>query len=523
MQSTIRPWIWSIAILFAPQAVALGLGGIDVDSHLGEPLRARIALLELTETDAASLEVQLASAEEYKRIGLHYPQGIAPGFRVVNEQGAAPFILISTPHHLKEPFLDLLITVSSSGGRISRAYTFLLDLSADPGAPRLLVIPEAEAQQTIRSQADISPEAGADDSHQPVGAGGASVGKHAIGRKVENRQRTSPSFDRGHITLAENDARMPDGRGMAGRHDRAQETRRFGELALALSVSLSISRSDPGSQSSREELADALQDELIAKEKTVAELNEQVAEMQTVIRMLQGRLGIRADSGVADTATGDIRGSAAIGAVSAKPGITVTATPVVPVEAESRGLWQQALFILVLLSLGAGGYFGYRRYRAARGWKQKTADDTDDIRRLSGTTELSREEADSVGEGASIVQPPKVLDMTLPFGDQSMKVPAVAQQVESILPPEYELLEEADIYLRFGHDKLAEEVLREAIKINPKNPQAYLTLLRVYESREDRLAFLSVAQHLKSLGDDNAWKKALEMGREFDPDNDFYH
>jgi tetratricopeptide repeat protein len=75
--------------------------------------------------------------------------------------------------------------------------------------------------------------------------------------------------------------------------------------------------------------------------------------------------------------------------------------------------------------------------------------------------------------------------------EKSMKTPAyVEQKTQSILPPEYETLEEADIYLRFGHDKLAEEALREAIKINPGNPQAYLTLLRICFSRKDSALFL---------------------------------
>ena len=104
-----------------------------------------------------------------------------------------------------------------------------------------------------------------------------------------------------------------------------------------------------------------------------------------------------------------------------------------------------------------------------------------------------------------------------------MKIPArAAQDAQPILLPEYELLEEAEINLRFGHDKLAEEVLKEAIKINPKNPHAYLILLRIYVAREDTAAFLAVGQRLKLLGDESAWKKAAEMGRKLDPDNQLY-
>lgn len=106
----------------------------------------------------------------------------------------------------------------------------------------------------------------------------------------------------------------------------------------------------------------------------------------------------------------------------------------------------------------------------------------------------------------------------------AMKVPAQTAEAkpQAILPPEYEMLEEADIYLRFGHDKLAEDALREAIKINPRNPQAYLILLRIYSSREDAAKFTEVAKQLKPIGDESVWARVVEMGRSLDPDNPFY-
>ena len=93
---------------------------------------------------------------------------------------------------------------------------------------------------------------------------------------------------------------------------------------------------------------------------------------------------------------------------------------------------------------------------------------------------------------------------------------------ESLLPPEYEMLEEADIYLRFGNDKLAEVALKEAVKINPKNPQPYLKLLLIYFSRKDSAAFLAVAQQLKPLCDEITWSRVAEMGRGLDPNNALY-
>jgi pilus assembly protein FimV len=124
---------------------------------------------------------------------------------------------------------------------------------------------------------------------------------------------------------------------------------------------------------------------------------------------------------------------------------------------------------------------------------------------------------------AESVQPSAMAKTPVPVSWQSMKIPTHSEhKMQSILPPEYEMLEEADIYLRFGHDKLAEEALREAIKINPSNPQPYLTLSRIYFSREDSAAFLAVAKQLKSFGDESVWPRVVEMGRKLDPNNAFY-
>jgi Tfp pilus assembly protein FimV len=127
-------------------------------------------------------------------------------------------------------------------------------------------------------------------------------------------------------------------------------------------------------------------------------------------------------------------------------------------------------------------------------------------------------------EETELAEAPAIAETSRTKVVQTFKTPAhTEQKIQSMLPPEYEMLEEADIYLRFGHDKLAEEALRAAIKINPRNPQAYLTLSRIYFSQEDTVAFLALAKQIKSLSDEDVWRKVAEMGRSLDPNNTLYN
>jgi Tfp pilus assembly protein FimV len=164
------------------------------------------------------------------------------------------------------------------------------------------------------------------------------------------------------------------------------------------------------------------------------------------------------------------------------------------------------LAVILLILLTSLGFVWYRKVQSAHQEKSQRLEMVNDVH-----------------EDAESVLPPAITKTSVSVVDLTMKTPAyTSPKIQSILPPEYEMLEEADIYLRFGHDKLAEEALREAIRINPKNPQAYLTLSRVYSSRGDSLSFLALAKQVKSLGDEGVWDKVADMGRNLDPNNTLY-
>ena len=114
---------------FAPfTANALGLGKLTVDSALGQPLSAKIELLPGSKEELDSIVAKVADPALYRQNNLQYQAGLSRA-RVTLERGATgeTYLRVSSPALMNEPYLDLMLEVNWSGGRVVRDYTFLLD------------------------------------------------------------------------------------------------------------------------------------------------------------------------------------------------------------------------------------------------------------------------------------------------------------------------------------------------------------------------------------------------------------
>jgi pilus assembly protein FimV len=83
---------------------------------------------------------------------------------------------------------------------------------------------------------------------------------------------------------------------------------------------------------------------------------------------------------------------------------------------------------------------------------------------------------------------------------------------------------EADVYLAYGRDLQAEEILKEALRSSPDRLAIRSKLLEVYAKRRDVKGFESMAGELYGLTDGHGeeWAKAQELGRSIDPENPLY-
>jgi pilus assembly protein FimV len=83
---------------------------------------------------------------------------------------------------------------------------------------------------------------------------------------------------------------------------------------------------------------------------------------------------------------------------------------------------------------------------------------------------------------------------------------------------------EADVYLAYGRDLQAEEILKEAMRTSPTRVAIHAKLMEIYAKRRDSKAFETVAIEAFNLthGNGPEWAYITEMGRELDPANPMY-
>lgn len=116
-----------LAMAAAWPARALELGRIQIDSALGEPLRALIPITAYTDAELEQLRLANASAESYQLLRLVRRPSIEVLTLEVDRGGAVPVLRIATPVPVTEPHLDLLLEVRWSAGRLLREYVLLIE------------------------------------------------------------------------------------------------------------------------------------------------------------------------------------------------------------------------------------------------------------------------------------------------------------------------------------------------------------------------------------------------------------
>ena len=687
MQKSLLKLLFFVAAFAASAAVhALGMGGINVTSALGQPLRAEIELLAVGKAERGNLVAHLAPIDAYKSTGLEFPYGNKFKFKVDERENGEPYLQITSEQPINDPFVSLLVELTWPSGRLLREYTFLLDppgyVPAQPMQPDVKVVapvslaspaevvaeplvdlyPQGESanqdvlveaattqeeqistgdenimngeqaapmelisgeqfipmdslqdeqitttETAITSEGNIQPETMTSPTMQPLPAveplpvipewvevnrgdtmyelaeqyklAGMSVERMLVamyrantnefGGKNMNRikagkiLRLPDEAELNGVTqvAAEREIRVQAAdwnayrQKLAGAATANVPTQVLQQVAVGKISSSVIDNAPVAKESAREVLRlskgeipgdqamaaaggkgmseqderNAAQEDMIAKAKAIEEERMRTAMLEQNLKDAQLLAQLKAEAAAlsAKSNAGTTEEAATTSATEGKmepadgklkvpsvvkPEIKPAPNPQpITVKTAEPDLVDQVLDeplylaggAALLLGLGGLGFVLARRKKKSS--YNEGGESSSDIGVITGQF------------AAPVVPSPDTGDFTRT--DSSY----VAAQAEAVKEPEsVDPLNEADLFLSFGRDQQAEEILKEALQSTPSNHQIHLKLLGIYSSRQDANSFGTIARKLKDSGDEYAWEQAVEMGRKLEPNNPMY-
>lgn len=453
--------------------VSTALGTLHVLSALGQPLRAEVEVGALPRGEEEVLAARLASTDTYRQAGIEFnPALIGIGMSIQRRDGK-PIIAVTTPGPVNEPFLKVLIELQSKSGRLVREYTVLLD------PPTSLPPPPTGA--VMAPTVPTAPAAAAPPPPTAPSAPGREGRRTAEGKIRSQGGPAAPDTSKAQVKRAGADASKREVAAAASTDDREAHERAMKEA-----------------QSRIKELEKSAADltKLIeTRSLQIAELERRAAETPPAPALAPvAKPAIEAPKPAVKAP------KPAIEAPKPAPGPKPAAKPRPAPPAPQPNLVDEYLGDpLMLGGLGVlmvllGGYGAYA-------WRKK--------KRAALAQLGARPPAMAV---ASVSAPGMAAAV-------DMKSAAAAAAAEEIDP-----LAEADVYMAYGRDAQAEEILRKALQEGPGRPIVHLKLLQIYAKRQDTEQFEAEARKLKGLvnGEGPEWDQALALGRSIDPGNALY-
>jgi pilus assembly protein FimV len=360
-----------------------------------------------------------------------------------------------------------------------------------PSSEIVAAIPQQEAVRELRLHADDwrayrQKLAGAVSAAPEAMAapGQASSGK--ITPKVEDRAKPAPDAQQDVLKLSK--ATPPSAAAAA----KADEARLLQEKLRA-----------------QEEDATAREKALQESDQRVALLEKQVQDMQKLVDMKEQA------KTQAEAAAPEPEPAPVSAAPASAPVVPAVVTP--PVAIEPSENWYDPLLANPMYwgggvaAFGLGGVLWWMMVGGAR-------------RRKTGNTGM----VDSIMTGGDI-RPNTVMGDaaggSVNTGDTSFLTDFSQAGLGTIDTHDVDPIAEAEVYMAYGRDAQAEEILKEAINKNPDRHETRVKLLEIYAARRNTTAFEAAAGELfAALGSKSSplWDKACEMGRSIDPTNPLY-
>lgn len=569
------------SVVLAGSAYAAGLGKLTVLSSLGQPLRAEIELTAVSPEEAQGLQVKLASTDAFRLANIEFNPALMSLRFEIEQRNGRQYVRVTSTQPLNEPFVDMLLELSWANGRLVREYTFLLDpadmraTQSAQVAPPQPVRPQAQAAPVQRAPAQPAAPTPAAPKAAPAEyrvRAGDTLGEIARQLKPDEVSldvmlvalyRANPDAFIGNnmnrlrsgtiLTVPDSNAIRGSGAGeargvvvahaadfnayrnkLAGQVAAAEPSRaaepsqtaagritaRVQERPTAASESrdqLKLSRATPqtAADAGRSSTV-ATEEERIAKERELADATARVKELERNVSELEQLLTVKGEAPGAKPA-GELTQTPP--PVAAKPAPAPAVKPAKPAPATRRvtepGLVDTIMDNLVyiaggLLALLLGAY-------AIAARRRKTIED-------AGET-IATLEPSTLG-----AQSEQAHSLFAETGGQSVDTSnsvfnsSFAPSASQLDTNEVDPVAEADVYIAYGRDAQAEEILKEALRTHPERMPVRLKLLEIYAARKDQRAFETQAGEIYSLtkGTGEDWAQAVALGLTIDPLNPLY-
>lgn len=639
----VKAWLAVLLVALAPGlASAAGLGRLTVLSALGHPLSAEIELVSVSKAEISSISARIAAPEAYRRANLQYNAAL-PGARVTIEKrpDGRSYLKVTTSRAVTEPFIDLMIELTWSAGRILREYTALLDppgvgsmplgqvapkvsaapkMRPAPKAPEVPAAPLAPASPAVEvapkppvsapmsepiapaptapAQVAPAPTAGEKAGVKEYGPieRGETLGKIARSVMPEGvtleqmllalYRANEEAFIRKNLNLvrAGKILRVPDRDEVelitqseaatvyrthvivwrtyrqrladaAGETPESSKSVTRGKIVAKVEEDtgggskevVKISKSEPPAAGagtakprSTAERVRALEEEVVAREKALAEANERIVQLEKTIKDMQKLMALRSPGmAAAQQQAQQTQQASPAMPEPARPDVSVPAKPKVaqpapekprvvakpeppkqkpkpkvvtpspaPPQPELVDQVMDALSDPMYLAAGGGVLaLGGLAFLMARRRRSREGMDTG-LPRESPTLGSAAAAAAGVVASTDDMDPAATPSTTGTTGASDDVDP----------------LAEAEVYIAYGRDGQAEEILKEALARNPNRADVKMKLLEVYAARNDKSAFGRLASDLqKQIGSSGGeWVKVAAMGYAIDPGNKLY-
>ncbi|MBF0422154.1 MAG: hypothetical protein HQL73_04100 [Magnetococcales bacterium] len=121
---TIPPLLFALA----PSAWGLTLGSISVKSHLGEPFDATVPISLADKETNLPVEATKALPQDYKLLGLEYPQQVSALLLNLGGKGGSRALRIQSKLPVNVPFFNFLLKITTSQGDQFRNYPIFLEV-----------------------------------------------------------------------------------------------------------------------------------------------------------------------------------------------------------------------------------------------------------------------------------------------------------------------------------------------------------------------------------------------------------